>query len=250
MAETWLVCSACRSDIAFGSKYFQCSVSTCNRARMRLVFCSVSCWDSHVATLRHRDAWAEDKIAPTKAAWERELAESDAPRPAAPRPAPPAPAPRPSPAPSSSSPAPSPAASIERGRSPSPPAEPAGPLPPDSLRSSIATPVAPRPVPISSGAPAASSTSSATAAAPPRRIVGESAPAAGVHLNDIVDNDILIVVSKLKKYIKERSGMNCSDAVAEVLSDHVRALCDDSIRAAGRDERKTVLDRDVPRPRR
>ncbi|HEY6173824.1 MAG TPA: hypothetical protein VIX73_05235, partial [Kofleriaceae bacterium] len=75
MAETWLVCSACRSDIAFGAKYFQCSVSTCNRARMRLVFCSVPCWDSHVATLRHRDAWAEDKIAPSKAAWERELAE-------------------------------------------------------------------------------------------------------------------------------------------------------------------------------
>jgi histone H3/H4 len=84
----------------------------------------------------------------------------------------------------------------------------------------------------------------------PRRIVGEQAPTPGMHLNDVVDNDILIVVSKLKKYIKDRSGMNCSDAVAEVLSDHVRALCDDSIRAAGRDERKTVLDRDVPRPRR
>ena len=69
-----------------------------------------------------------------------------------------------------------------------------------------------------------------------------------MHLNDVVDNDILIVVSKLKKYIKERSGMNCSDAVAEVLSDHVRAIADESIRAAGRDERKTVLDRDVPRP--
>jgi len=61
---------------------------------------------------------------------------------------------------------------------------------------------------------------------------------------------MLVVVSKMKKYIKERSGMNCSDAVAEVLSDHVRALCDDSIRAAARDERKTVLDRDVPKPRR
>src|SRR5262249_59539125 len=91
MAETWLKCSACRSDIAFGSKYFQCSVSTCNRARTRLVFCSVSCWDSHVATLRHRDAWAEDKIAPTQAAWERELADQPSdqtrPLPAAPRPA-------------------------------------------------------------------------------------------------------------------------------------------------------------------
>ncbi|HET9626626.1 MAG TPA: hypothetical protein VFP84_34925, partial [Kofleriaceae bacterium] len=74
MAETWLLCSACRTDIPYSSKYFQCSVSTCNRARMRLVFCSVGCWDSHVATLRHRDAWAEDKIAPSKAEWEREQA--------------------------------------------------------------------------------------------------------------------------------------------------------------------------------
>ena len=76
-----------------------------------------------------------------------------------------------------------------------------------------------------------------------------SAPA-GVALQDVADRDILIVISKLKKYIKDRSGMNCSDAIAEVLSDHVRALCDDSIRAAGRDDRKTVLERDVPRPRR
>ncbi|HEX7840355.1 MAG TPA: hypothetical protein VF469_22910, partial [Kofleriaceae bacterium] len=89
MVETWLKCSACRNDIAFGSKYFQCSVSTCNRARTRLVFCSVPCWDSHVATLRHRDAWAEDKIAPSKAAWERELAEQppELARPVAPTPA-------------------------------------------------------------------------------------------------------------------------------------------------------------------
>ncbi len=204
MAETWLKCSACRSDIAFGSKYFQCSVSTCNRARTRLVFCSVPCWDSHVATLRHRDAWAEDKIAPSKAAWERELADQPPePRPAAPpRPAPPAPASAP----------------------------------------------APRPAPASAPAPVASA---APAPAPPRRIVGEPPPApapGGVALQDVADRDILIVVSKLKKYIKDRSGMNCSDAVAEVLSDHVRAIADESIRAAGRDERKTVLDRDVPRP--
>ncbi|MCW5808068.1 MAG: hypothetical protein KIT31_37295, partial [Deltaproteobacteria bacterium] len=91
--------------------------------------------------------------------------------------------------------------------------------------------------------------------APIRRVVGEAAPAAaaameGVELHDTFDKDILIVVSKMKKYIRDRSGMNCSDAVAEMLSEHVRVLCDDSIRAAARDERKTVLDRDVPRPRR
>jgi hypothetical protein len=203
MAETWLKCSACRSDIAFGSKYFQCSVSTCNRARTRLVFCSVPCWDSHVATLRHRDAWAEDKIAPSKAAWERELADQ------------PAESPRP------------------------PPVAP--------------RPAAPAPAPMARSAPAGVPTPAAAPPAAPRRIVGEppSAPTpapGGPALQDVADRDILIVVSKLKKYIKDRSGMNCSDSVAEALSDHVRALADESIRAAGRDERKTVLDRDVPRP--
>jgi len=226
MAETWLLCSACRTDITFGSKYFQCSVSTCNRARMRLVFCSVPCWDSHVATLRHRDAWAEDKIAPTKDAWEREQASEPA------EPARPTPVPRPA------------SVSSRPGR----PETLVGTPPPTS-----ATASQPR-----LAAQAAAPTAPAAPAAPARRVVAESpssptgftASAGGVHLNDIVDRDILIVISKLKKYIKDRSGMNCSDAVAEVLSDHVRILCDDSIRAAGRDERKTVLDRDVPRPRR
>jgi hypothetical protein len=233
MAETWLVCSACRGDIAYGAKYFQCSVSTCNRARMRLVFCSVTCWDSHVATLRHRDAWAEDKIAPTKAAWEREVG-ADEPARSSPPPA------RLAPAPPASRLAATPPTIRPAGTPPAIRATPSVAIPTTQSWSPGATPPATTP-------PA--SPSSAVSAAP-RHVVGDPPPGPGVHLNDIVDNDVLIVVSKLKKYIKERSGMNCSDAVAEVLSDHVRALCDDSIRAAGRDERKTVLDRDVPRPRR
>jgi histone H3/H4 len=58
--------------------------------------------------------------------------------------------------------------------------------------------------------------------------------------------DVLVVASKVKKYIKARSGMNTSDAVVQALSDRVRALCDDAIRNAGGDGRKTVMDRDVP----
>jgi len=58
--------------------------------------------------------------------------------------------------------------------------------------------------------------------------------------------DILVVVSKLKKYIKARSGMNTSDGVMSRLSDHVRWVADQAIRSAAQDERKTVLDRDVP----
>jgi len=129
--------------------------------------------------LRHRDAWAVEAKAPSKEAWEKELAEN----------------------------------------------------PPEA----VAAPAQP-------------------VAAAPRKVVGAAGPTAaasaeGLKLAD-AEREVLIVVSKMKKYIKERSGMNCSDAVAEVLSEHVRALCDDSIRAAARDDRKTVLDRDVPKPRR
>ena len=64
------------------------------------------------------------------------------------------------------------------------------------------------------------------------------------------DDDVLIVVSKLKQYIKARSGMNTSDNVTKILSDHVRALADDAIRTAGIDGRRTVMDRDFSPPRR
>jgi histone H3/H4 len=56
--------------------------------------------------------------------------------------------------------------------------------------------------------------------------------------------EVLIVVSKLKKYVRDRSGMNTSDGVVAVLSDHVRELCREAIRQAGQESRRTVLDRD------
>ena len=59
-----------------------------------------------------------------------------------------------------------------------------------------------------------------------------------------VPKDILIVVSKLKAYVRARSGMNTSDAAMDVLSDHVRELCDTAIRHAASEGRKTVLPRD------
>lgn len=57
--------------------------------------------------------------------------------------------------------------------------------------------------------------------------------------------EVLVVVSKLKKYIKDKSGMNTSSAVAEVLSERLRALCDRAIENARTEGRKTVMDRDV-----
>jgi hypothetical protein len=58
------------------------------------------------------------------------------------------------------------------------------------------------------------------------------------------EHEVMIVVSKLKQYIRNRSGMNTSDGVVAVLSDHVRQLAREAIRRAGEDGRKTVLDRD------
>ena len=59
-----------------------------------------------------------------------------------------------------------------------------------------------------------------------------------------VPEDVLVVVSKLKAYVKARSGMNTSDGVVEVLSAKIRRLCDAAIEVAQADGRKTVLDRD------
>ena len=86
---------------------------------------------------------------------------------------------------------------------------------------------------------------------PPAPAGSVTAHAGGPALSNEYDHDdMLIVVSKLKKYIRDRSGMNTSDAVADMLGDHVRSVADEAIRAAARDGRKTVLDRDVPRARR
>ena len=72
-----------------------------------------------------------------------------------------------------------------------------------------------------------------------RRIVGAAAASA-----EDLPQDVLVVVSKLKAYVKARSGMNTSDGVVDVLSNKIRQLCDAAIEVAHADGRKTVLDRD------
>jgi len=189
--SAWALCSACRTDIGFGAIHWVCSVSTCNRNRTRLVFCSVACWDSHLSTLRHREAWAVEETAPQRGDHAHEE------------------------------------------RAPAPPAA----APP------------PRPQTVVAAAPAIVKPPAASPA--PATAASVTAHAGGPALSNAYEHDdVLIVVSKLKKYIRDRSGMNTSDAIADVLADHVRSICDEAIRTAARDGRKTVLDRDVPRPRR
>lgn len=168
------VCSICRKPIAFGASYYRCSVSTCNRSRVALYFCTIACWDAHVPEARHRDAWAEEARAPTREAYE---AEQEA----------------------------------ERREQEAAQARKSADARP---RTEASMEDKPR----------------------ERRIV--TSP------TDDLPRDVLVVVSKLKAYIRARSGMNTSDAVTEVLSDHIRRLCDRAIEFAGADGRKTVLDRD------
>lgn len=56
--------------------------------------------------------------------------------------------------------------------------------------------------------------------------------------------EILVVVSKLKGYIRDQSEMNTSDSVMDTLSDKLRELCDEAIERARKAGRKTVMDRD------
>jgi hypothetical protein len=58
--------------------------------------------------------------------------------------------------------------------------------------------------------------------------------------------EVLIVASRLKEYVRARSGYNTSDRVLGPLSDIVRPVCDQAIANARREGRTTVLDRDIP----
>lgn len=72
MSDYWRRCSTCKVKLDFGQNYWVCNVSTCNRKRTGLVFCSVSCWDAHVPMMNHREAWAEERTAPSQAEAARE----------------------------------------------------------------------------------------------------------------------------------------------------------------------------------
>ncbi len=76
MADYWRRCSTCKTQLDFSANYWVCNVSTCNRKRTGLVFCSVSCWDAHVPLMNHREVWAEERKAPSKEEHERDMAGS------------------------------------------------------------------------------------------------------------------------------------------------------------------------------
>jgi hypothetical protein len=168
---TWRRCSACKQPIALGATHWVCNVSTCNRARTALAFCSLTCWEVHLPGANHREAWALERSAPRSAAEAAGAPGGGA----APRPAPAA--------------------------SPAKPAEPAG----------------------------------------QRRIVRPSAGG-----RNAAPRELLVIASRLKDYVRARSGFHTSDAVLDALSDAIRNLCDEAILKAEREGRRTILERDVP----
>ncbi len=204
--EGWRRCSSCRAWIPFRTAYWVCSVSTCNRRNTAFVFCSVDCWDAHLPTMNHREAWAEEKRSPSAAEWERQMQAAGKARPARR---------------SSADDRPGPAQRSSANDRPGPPRPPAPRASPGDRPQTV----------LRRGGAAGSSTAAST----------------GGGLADEAPEEILIVASRLKEYIRVRSGgMNTSERVLRPLSAIVREACDEAIRAARRAERKTVLDRDVP----
>jgi hypothetical protein len=88
-------------------------------------------------------------------------------------------------------------------------------------------------------------------ASPQRRIIVNSPNAgSGISLNknptvkSAMSNEVLVVVSKMKQYIRDLSEMNTSEEVNQILSDIIRTECEKAITSARAEGRKTVMARD------
>ncbi|MCB0408315.1 MAG: hypothetical protein KDD34_08935 [Bdellovibrionales bacterium] len=57
--------------------------------------------------------------------------------------------------------------------------------------------------------------------------------------------DVLVVTSKVKKFIKENGDCNTSGETVDVLSKAIERLCQKGIESAKSDGRKTVMARDI-----
>lgn len=77
-------------------------------------------------------------------------------------------------------------------------------------------------------------------------VTTEKKPHTPTELTSTVEDEILVVVSKVRKYISDISGMNTSAGVYEVLTEKIKKICQQGIEEARKQGRKTVLDRDIP----
>lgn len=81
-----------------------------------------------------------------------------------------------------------------------------------------------------------------------RRIIPSASPAAATAStsgkSSSMSNEVLVVVSKMKQYIRETSEFNTSEDVNQVLSNMIRIACDRAIVKAKAQGRKTVMAKD------
>ncbi|MFT6633631.1 MAG: hypothetical protein ACJAS4_003602 [Bacteriovoracaceae bacterium] len=153
--EYWRKCIVCKKEIKFSSKYFKCSVTSCDKKRSPAQFCSVDCWDVHRSIMSHKSAGADEYHSPTKEEWE--LLENN--------------------------------------------------------NSKV-------------------------------RMISSVKKSEITHSGNANTEDVLVVVSKLKNFVKESSGMNTSGDVMPALSDILRKVCSRAVENAQRDGRKTLMARD------
>lgn len=151
----WRKCIVCKSEIGFSTKYYKCSVSSCDKKRAPAQFCSVDCWDVHRSIMSHKSAGADEYQSPSKSEYLKEQTNE-----------------------------------------------------------------------------------------PRVRIVASAKSSSSSELNDANTDDILVVVSKLKSYVKARSDLNTSADVMPELSRIIREECDKAIEKAKEDRRKTLMARD------
>jgi hypothetical protein len=84
----------------------------------------------------------------------------------------------------------------------------------------------------------------AEASGPRRVLVQNIKSTASAPAIKALSQEVLVVVSKLKQYIRDQSEMNTSEDVNQKLSDFIRIQCDRAIESAKADGRKTVMARD------
>lgn len=85
----------------------------------------------------------------------------------------------------------------------------------------------------------------AEASGPKRIIISGPAPATATSgQKSSMSNEVLVVVSKMKQYIRDISEFNTAEDVNQLLSEIIRGECDKAIAKARADGRKTVMARD------
>lgn len=81
---------------------------------------------------------------------------------------------------------------------------------------------------------------------PVRQVVNEAQSTTDRPVNsDVIETETLVVVSKVKKFIKEQSDFNTSKCGVEALTRKVASECLKGIENAKQAGRKTVMGRDI-----